>query len=111
MFDLSLLEILVVLAVALIAVKPEDLPGLAKTVVRLFRKVKSAVKEVQDTMAEIRDEADVSADIKDVQEELTEITDLDGKTQYAYDPDEIKALEDPKTRGKPTPSNTDEVTP
>lgn len=47
MFDIGLWEILVVVVVALLVIKPEQLPHVARTIGRLLGKVKSMLASVK----------------------------------------------------------------
>lgn len=101
MFDLGWTEILVLVVVALLVIKPEDLPGVMRAVGKTIRKIKAMARELTDAFEDITDDdiAD-SADKKtsnkskntDHPENTKQILGDDGKFYTAYDISELEDL-------------------
>lgn len=82
MFDISLLEIVVVMVVLLLVLRPEDIPGVMRGIGRTLRVIKSYVNDItslfDDEKRAIRSEYDGIVD---------EIQDADGTSIPLYDTD------------------------
>ncbi len=85
MLNVGPLELLVVLAVALIVVGPERLPELARSVGRVLRQFRDVQNEVRDLVAsEVDDDVrQAASDFKNVTGDLTKATDVKGAVRRA----------------------------
>jgi Tat protein translocase TatB subunit len=85
MLNVGPLELLVVLAVALIVVGPERLPELARSVGRVLRQFRDVQNEVRDLVAsEVDDDVrQAASDFKKVTGDLTRATDVKGAVRRA----------------------------
>lgn len=102
MFGFSLAELLVVFLIALLFIKPDDLPEIARFIGRMvfkakkmFRDFKDYFKEVEQDLGidEIKDEinrgiAEESAKLKEL--ESTIIVDMDGNEHKVHDVEELR---------------------
>lgn len=79
MLDFSFKELLVVAVVALIVLRPEDIPGLMRKLGQVFGKGKAMMNEF-------------SSAFEDEKKELDTIIDLEGKEQVAYDVNDLDEL-------------------
>ncbi len=88
MLGINLGEIVAILVVAIIVLKPEDIPGLLRTAGKMVAKFQAFSREITDALhGTIRETG-----IHEVQHEMTEIIDLEGKPQQAYDVTKIEEL-------------------
>ena len=85
MLNVGPLELLVVLAVALIVVGPERLPELARSVGRVLRQFRDVQNEVRDLVSsEVDDDVrQAAADFRKVTGDLTRATDVKGAVRRA----------------------------
>lgn len=83
MFDLGMLEMLVIGALALIVVGPKDLPGLLRTCGQYVGKMRGMAREFQRSMDDAARQADVTnyKEIKDVQRDFEDISKIDYAAQ------------------------------
>jgi len=72
MFDIGMLELLVIAVVALIVVGPKDLPGMFRTLGKFTAKARAMAREFQTSLEAAADEAGVA----DVTKTLKEATNL-----------------------------------
>ena len=73
MFDIGIMEILVIAVVALLIVGPEEFPYLLRTVGRSFGKIRRVVASVRD---QFEDEMDKAEQIKQKIQEQTKLVNL-----------------------------------
>lgn len=92
MFDLSLSEILIVIVLTLIVVRPEDVPGIMRSAGRGVRKIKKAGSDFMQLL-------DDTPDGKGV---VGQIVDLEGNLRETYDVSDLSRLRE--KAGNP-PSN------
>ncbi|MGH2679010.1 MAG: twin-arginine translocase TatA/TatE family subunit [Actinomycetota bacterium] len=85
MLNVGPLELLVVLAVALIVVGPERLPELARSVGRVLRQFRDVQDEVRDMVASGVDDdiREAAADFRKVTGNITRATDVKGAVRRA----------------------------
>ena len=86
MLDIGFSELLLILAAAIVLLRPRDMPAIIRTIVTCVRQLKEFT-------------AGVRAQCTDVVRELeatTTIIDLEGKPQQAYDVKDLAALTPPK---------------
>lgn len=95
MFDIGFLELLLVAIAALLLVKPEDWPQLARTIRRAVGEFRQLWQEVTGEFDEAKKQA------------ASTITGLDGKEYIAYDVTEIEALLE--TERAPEKNHTDDA--
>lgn len=88
MFDFSFSELLVVSLVAVIFIKPEDLPQMVKTAGGVIGKIKQFGREISGVVDEVKKESGIS----EAEAGLKKIVDLDGELRPAYDISEIDKL-------------------
>jgi sec-independent protein translocase protein TatB len=111
MLNVGPLELLVVLAVALVVVGPERLPELARSVGRVLRQFREVQDEVRSMVSsEVNDDMREAADdFKKVTGGIKQATDVKGAVRRAERTirDETAALRKPRT--SPAVSDTDEA--
>lgn len=79
MFDISLMEIILALVVAIVVLKPEDMPAAMRGVGRVLRTVKSYVQDISAVME------DGAREVKQGQQEIIgEIESSDGTSTPLY---------------------------
>jgi sec-independent protein translocase protein TatB len=85
MFGFSWIEIGIIMAVALVAIGPKDLPVAIRTVTALMKKARGMAAEFQTHVDEMMREADLS----DVKTEINKLRRFDFKTaaEQVIDPD------------------------
>ncbi|MGH7120879.1 MAG: Sec-independent protein translocase protein TatB [Acetobacteraceae bacterium] len=85
MFNFSWSEIALIVAVALIAIGPKDLPVALKTMAQMMKKARGMASEFQGHVNELMREAD----LEDVKKQFDEIRHFDfkGGVERAIDPD------------------------
>ncbi|MCB2082110.1 MAG: hypothetical protein KDD76_05685 [Rickettsiales bacterium] len=88
MFDISLTEIAVVIIIALLVMKPEDVPSAVRAVRRVFQQLRDIAAEFSQVVTEASDAAGIS----EAKQELKEIVDLEGNIREAYDIKDIHKL-------------------
>ncbi len=89
MLDLGLWEIIVILGVALLVIKPEDVPSIVRSLYQVIAKIKAIAAEFSTTVSDISHEVSVH--------EMTKIIGDDGKEYVAYEvekPDPKKEEDD-----------------
>ncbi len=119
MFDLGMMELLVIGIVALIVVGPKDLPGMFRTVGNFVGKMKGMAREFQRSMDEAARESGVSeatSGLKELQSSVKSATDFNpldfdkdhgktppkAKSETAEKPAKAEAAEKPaKPKKKP----------
>jgi sec-independent protein translocase protein TatB len=108
MLNVGPLELLVVLAVALIVVGPERLPELARSVGRVLRQFRDVQNEVRDLVAsEVDDDVrQAASDFKKVTGDLTKATDVKGAVRRAERTikDEAAKFRTPRSTPRTKPS-------
>jgi sec-independent protein translocase protein TatB len=107
MLNVGPLELLVVLAVALIVVGPERLPELARSVGRVLRQFRDVQNEVRDLVSsEVDDDVrQAAADFRKVTGDLNRATDVKGAVRRAERTirDETARFRTPRSTGGATP--------
>jgi len=88
MFDLSLSEIIIIVVITLIVVKPEDVPGIMRSLGKALGKVKEMAREFTSAISDVSKDTGLS----EVKSELREVVDLEGNIREAYDVSEIEKL-------------------
>jgi sec-independent protein translocase protein TatB len=104
MFDFAWSELLVIGVVALIVIKPKDLPKVLRTVgywVRQARQVASEFQSSIEQMARDAELSDVKKEIEDAGRKLT------AEVHQTFDPVEIEKKFNPPDPVTPTPSIVD----
>ena len=107
MFGLSWAETLVILVVALIVIKPQDIPGIIRAVRSFFQKCKQLQQEITGSFSDVFNDEDITELKKEVQainKDINYIVDMDGNLQETYD---VKSLLEEKGTAKPKPSNAE----
>ncbi|RPH52174.1 MAG: twin-arginine translocase subunit TatB [Desulfobacteraceae bacterium] len=98
MLGIGMPELIVIAVIALIVIGPEKLPGLAKTLGRIFGELKKATNEFKETMEVESKMADVKKAFNGINEK--EIFD---KAETVIEP------ENPETASEPTADNTEDI--
>lgn len=101
MFDLGMMELLVIGIVALIVVGPKDLPGMFRTIGNLVGKAKGMAREFQRSMDQAVDESGMKETVKDfsnISDSVKSATTFDPK---AFNADLGEPAEGPITPPKP----------
>lgn len=75
--DISWTELMVVAMVAIIVVGPKELPGMLRSVGKIFGQVRRTAREFQGTFNEALREAERQASLDDVKKELDEVRRID----------------------------------
>ncbi len=87
MFDLGMSEILMIVIVAIIIFKPEDLPHIIRKVAIFFVSIKAFCAELTKEISEIKDEVDVTkavaGQIEDLEGEMREVYDVSDLDEFA----------------------------
>lgn len=89
MFDFSFSELSLVMAVALVLIGPEELPGIIRTVRNTTRKSRKLFKEFTNSIMEMDEINSLQDEVKKLNNDIKRIVDLDGNLQEAYDITEI----------------------
>lgn len=112
MFDIGMLELLVIGVVALIVVGPKDLPGMFRTLGKFTAKARSMAREFQSSMEAAADDAGM-ADVSKTLKEATNLKNMgldgvkDAATKYAnldFRNDNEKNISDDLTAGGSKPA-------
>ena len=99
MFDLGMMELLVIGIVALIVVGPKDLPGMFRTIGNLVGKAKGMAREFQRSMDQAANESglkDATSDLNEMTESVKSATKFDAKSFNADLGEPIKAPKPPE---------------
>lgn len=99
MFDFSFIEILVVIVVTLLVVKPEDVPGILRAVGRGLGKL----KQISNEWASILDDISKDVGADDIKREMRTVVDLDGNEREAFDVSDLDGI--PQKELKKTDEN------
>jgi sec-independent protein translocase protein TatB len=89
MFDFSFSELMVVGAVGLVVLGPEELPAVIRSCKKIINQIKEMGKEFSDSISEIDEVHDLKAEAKKLNDDLRTIIDLEGKPQQTYDISDI----------------------
>lgn len=100
MFGLSLAEVALIVAVAVVFIGPKDLPVILKALAKGMAVLKALAAELQEALDSLAREAGVKDMEEQVKSEIRYITGDDGKQYEAYDV--------PHVPRKPLPEQTDE---
>lgn len=107
MFGLSWAETFVILVVALLVIKPHDIPGIVRGVRGFFQKCKQLQQEVSSSLTDVFDQEeinDLKKEAQSINKDINYIVDMDGNLQETYD---VKSLLEEKEKTKPASSNTE----
>lgn len=88
MFDFSFSELLIVAVVTLLVVKPEDIPGILRTIGKGLGKLRELSRE----WANLLEEAQKQSGMDDLKREMKTVIDLEGKEREAYPVEDMEAL-------------------
>jgi Tat protein translocase TatB subunit len=107
MLNVGPLELLVVLAIALIVVGPERLPELARSVGRMLRQLRQVQDEVRDMVASGVDDdvRQAASDFRKATSDLTKATDVKGASRRAGRAARTEARETLRPAPRTTTSN------
>ncbi len=89
MFDLSWTELAVIIVIAVLVIKPEDLPEILKGASNIIKKIKNAGVEVRNFFDESLKEAGLKEEENNIR---GHIKDLEGNLRETYDITDIKPL-------------------
>lgn len=87
MLGISLSEFIVILCIAVVLIRPEDMPTIIKMVKSFLKKISLLKKEYSKTMTKLQKELDLEDDFED---DNQIILDANGRPQIAYDIEELK---------------------
>lgn len=105
MLGLSWTETLVILIVALLVIKPQDIPPIVRGMRQFFRKCKAIQQEISNTLMEVVDEVELKElkeEVQAINKDIEYIADMEGNLQETYN---IKDLMEEKHKVT-TPSET-----
>ncbi|MBP9791628.1 MAG: twin-arginine translocase TatA/TatE family subunit [Rickettsiales bacterium] len=88
MLGISLSEFVVILCIAVIFIKPEDMPAIMKVIKSFTKKITTLKKEYSKAMHQLQKELDLEDDCEN--EDTRIIVDAEGKTHIAYDIEDLK---------------------
>ncbi len=84
MFGLSLSEIGIILVVALLVIRPKDIPEIAQFIKKGMKSFRAATREFRTTWNEVKKELDLD-DIEEIRKETRVIVNEAGEHFEAYD--------------------------
>lgn len=87
MFGLSWTEIFVILVIALLVMKPEDIPPMIRAVRGFFHKCKELQQEISGSLMEVIDQPeihDLKKEVQAVNRDIEYIADMEGNLQETY---------------------------
>ena len=84
MLDLGMSEIMLIVVVAIIVCKPEDLPHIIRSIAKFWSKVRGYVGDISNEFNKIKEDIDVSGEVKG------RIQDLEGEWRETYDLSDIE---------------------
>lgn len=90
MFDLSLSEIILVILVALLVIKPKDVPVILRNFKEWKNKASHFKREALEYIKNIDGAKEIHSELRSLKEEVKTIVDLDGNPQRVYDIDDIR---------------------
>lgn len=108
MLGLSWAETLVIIIVALLVIKPQDIPPMVRGLRGFFRKCKELQQEISRSVMDAVDQQefqDLKKEVQAVNKDIEYIVDMEGNLQETYD---IKALLEEKRQGLTKPSEIKE---
>ena len=94
MFDISLAETAIVLVVALLLIRPKDVPEIMRWTGKMLGKIRRFSKNIMDMFEEFAGETNIKEFKQQLEKEqniVGHLVDMDGKKQELYD---LKNLED-----------------
>lgn len=87
MLGMSWSEIAVILIVAIMVIRPEDIPSVLRNAGRLIGRIKKLTSELKATFDEVVEQANLKEEEGKLRKQ---IVDLEGKLQDTYQLDDIK---------------------
>ncbi|MDX1975654.1 MAG: Sec-independent protein translocase protein TatB [Rickettsiales bacterium] len=84
MFDLSLSEIILVVAVAVIFIGPKELPAVIRSFVKCMRSLKAMASEIRQAFDEVAKESGIDDIKKEIDQEVRLIQGDDGSMYESY---------------------------
>jgi sec-independent protein translocase protein TatB len=106
MFDLAWSELLVIGVVALLVIKPKDLPKVLRTVGYWVRHARQVASEFQSSLEQMAREAELTDVKKEIEEAGRKLT---ADVQHTFDPVEIEKQFNPPAETAPTAEATAEA--
>lgn len=87
MFDISFGEILIIISIAILFVKPEDLPTILKKIAKTFRNIKKIFTDINSGISNILELDEIQEDQAKTKNAIRKSTiiGLDGEKHIAYD--------------------------
>jgi sec-independent protein translocase protein TatB len=107
MFDFAWSELLVIGVVALIVIKPKDLPKVLRTVGYWVRQARQVASEFQSSIEQMAREAELSDVKKEIEDAGRKLT---AEVHQTFDPGEIEKKFYQPDPAPPTPSSIDSAT-
>ena len=92
MLGISLTEFAVIVCVAVIFIKPQDMPEIIKITKLIFKKLSLLKKEYSSAINKLQKEFDLN------ENESKTITDASGRPYIAYDIEELKSKQPPQNK-------------
>jgi len=89
MLDFSFGEILLVVTVAVVFLRPSDVPVVVRAVTKAVAQFKRLTRELRDAFHEVARESGVEEIQQDIRREMRAVTGEDGKEYVAYDIDDF----------------------
>lgn len=93
MFDVAWSELLVILLVAVILIRPDDLPGIYRTLAACFQKCQAWRKEFQTVISDLHQAVqtdDLRKEVTQLREEINYLLDESGNKHTCYDLSDLK---------------------
>lgn len=109
MLGIGMPELIVIAVIALIVIGPDKLPGLAKTLGRIFGELKKATNEFKDTMEVESKMTEVKKAFDGISEkEIADKAETADKSDTAEKDDAAEKLENLEDLSEPPDENTDD---
>lgn len=98
MFDISWGELLLLAALGVVFIRPDDLPAVMRVVVKAFRQVKRMAEELRDAFDDLAEESGIKDEEREWKRTTRMITGDDGTLYEAH---EVEALDElPRHKGQ-----------
>lgn len=93
MFDIAWSELMVIALVAIIFIKPDDLPGMYRGLAQMFKKVRSWQQEWKNMLQSLDKAAfaeDLKKEVEELRQEVNYLLDEKGNKHQCYDLSDLK---------------------
>ncbi len=107
MFELSLIELLLIGIVGLLVIGPEDLPKLFRSLMQLFQQIRAAIADITSEMDKAMDESGVKTLKSELKDGAKYIIDQNGDYQEIFDISELDDIDSSKKNNKKKQADDD----